>query len=161
MQRRQLTAAKIIMYASCPADLQRQYLVYVLLHQISGMYVSVFLCTSVCGIHKFCSPDFILTSFSNAFFSLDKIRVLKYSSKFLFYKFFISVIFIEDKVGLLSKPISMSKTSRLIKVISWTGFILHKQGIYLTDNATSPLRIMFYDDMQVAWLKILLVLNPF
>ena len=109
MQRRQLTAAKIIMYASCPADLQRQYLVYVLLHQISGMYVSVFLCTSVCGIHKFCSPDFILTSFSNAFFSLDKIRVLKYSSKFLFYKFFISVIFIEDKVGLLSKPISMSK----------------------------------------------------
>ena len=161
MQRRQLTAAKIIMYASCPADLQRQYLVYVLLHQISGMYVSVFLCTSVCGIHKFCSPDFILTSFSNAFFSLDKIRVLKYSSKFLFYKFFISVIFIEDKVGLLSKPISMSKTSRLIKVISWTGFILHKQGIYLTDNATSPLRIMFYDYMQVAWLKILLDLNPF
>ena len=161
MQRRQLTAAKIIMYASCPADLQRQYSVYVLLHQISGMYVSVFLCTSVCGIHKFCSPDFILTSFSNAFFRLDKIRVLKYSSKFLFYKFFISVIFIEDKVGLLSKPISMSKTSRLIKVISWAGFILHKQGIYLTDNATSPLRIMFYDYMQVAWLKILLVLNPF
>lgn len=161
MQRRQLTAAKIIMYASCPADLQRQYSVYVLLHQISGMYVSVFLCTSVCGIHKFCSPDFILTSFSNAFFRLDKIRVLKYSSKFLFYKFFISVIFIEDKVGLLSKPVSMSKTSRLIKVISWAGFILHKQGIYLTDNATSPLRIMFYDYMQMAWLKILLVLNPF
>ena len=37
------------------------------------MYVSVVLCTCVRGVHKFCSPDFILTSFSNAFLNLDRV----------------------------------------------------------------------------------------
>ena len=46
-----------ILYDSCPAYLQRQYLMYVHVLQISKMiYEKVFLCTCVCGVHKFCSP---------------------------------------------------------------------------------------------------------
>ena len=58
----QYFAIKIMLYASCPAYMQRQYLMYVVhVLRISKYVVREVPCAFLRSIHIFCSPDGIKT----------------------------------------------------------------------------------------------------